>query len=233
MHEWVRKKKVSCAQRSLLTYGRAWTTRTVIMHQWKKDINMVLEKASIKQGSANMIKWYKNTMDKVMKMLTEEEKELAEEFRNAEKKGQHYAKEFVKEIWKHCGARVVVMMAWKDNDGEVMVAGQCFPDLEHCWQDDELRHMVRKSKARLQILLPTHQNGTSYIPNIFNLHVPEMKDIMRAFVTFHYRKACGKSTATVPWGAVADNTFTYIVPKYLPHDVTFKESTHLTQDELS
>ncbi|KAL4065899.1 hypothetical protein J3A83DRAFT_4375148 [Scleroderma citrinum] len=99
--------------------------------------------------------------------------------------------------------------------------------------NDESRHMVRKSKARPQILLPTHQNGTPYISNILDLCVPEMKDIMRAFVTFHYRKACGKPTATVPCGAIASNPSTYIAPKYLPHGVTFKEPTHLTQDELT
>ncbi|KAL4066421.1 hypothetical protein V8B97DRAFT_2025402 [Scleroderma yunnanense] len=134
MYEWVRKK-------ALLTYGRAWSTRTMIMHQWKKDINMVFEKAGIKQGFAEMIKWYQNAMVKVMKTLTEEEVDEAEElarewykwqlhqipmlirFRNAKKKGQQYAKEFAKEMWKCCGARVVVMAAWKDNDEEVMITG--------------------------------------------------------------------------------------------------------------
>ncbi|KAL4078650.1 hypothetical protein V8B97DRAFT_2021039 [Scleroderma yunnanense] len=212
------------------------SNKTLKMHEWvgKKKVkeNKILEKAGVKQGSTNMIKWYQNTMDKVMKMLIEEEKKDAEP----------YAEEFAKEMWKCCGARVVVMVAWKDNDGEVMVPGQvchdfndelgngkCFPELEHCWQ----KHMVRKSKARPQILLPTHQNGTPYISNILDLCVPEMKDIMRAFVTFHYRKACGKPTATVPCGAIASNPSTYIAPKYLPHGVTFKEPTHLTQDELT
>ncbi|KAL4066414.1 hypothetical protein V8B97DRAFT_1919325 [Scleroderma yunnanense] len=31
-----------------------------------------------------------------------------------------------------------------------------------------------------------NMDGTSYIPNILNLHVLKMKNIMRAFVTFHY-----------------------------------------------
>ncbi|KAL4066323.1 hypothetical protein V8B97DRAFT_2025477 [Scleroderma yunnanense] len=117
-------------------------TRTVIMHQQKKDINLVLEKASIKQGSTQMIKGYQKAVDKVMETLTEEEKAEAEE--NAKKKGQQYAEEFAKEMWKQCGARVVVIVAWKDNYGEVMVTvhdfndelgdGRCFPELEHCWQ---------------------------------------------------------------------------------------------------
>ncbi|KAL4065410.1 hypothetical protein J3A83DRAFT_4190761 [Scleroderma citrinum] len=258
--------------------------KTLKMHEWVRKKGMDhkdCDHASMEEG-----------YQYVMKMLTEEEKEEAEElagewnkqhppqevqakFRNA-KKGQQYAKEFAKEMWKCCEARVVVMVAWKDNDGEVMVTGQvwfpfhdfndkfgdskCFPDLEHCQQkfaqysrmifttnndekgsssNDESRHMVRKSKARLQILLPTHQNGTPYISNILNLHVPEMKNIIRAFMTFHYSLwaminfVCGKPTATVPWGAVAGNTSTYIAPKYLPHGVTFKEPTCLTWDKLT
>ncbi|KAL4073862.1 hypothetical protein J3A83DRAFT_4411483 [Scleroderma citrinum] len=126
-HEWVRKKKAiqswlynhsqGCAQKALLRY--------------------VLEKASTKQGSAQMIKGYQKAVDKVMETLTEEEKveaeELAKEWNeqhpppdvqanNAKKKGQQYAEEFAKEMWKWCGAKVVVMVAWKDNHGEVMVA---------------------------------------------------------------------------------------------------------------
>ncbi|KAL4062075.1 hypothetical protein V8B97DRAFT_2026927 [Scleroderma yunnanense] len=279
-HEWVRKKAIQswlynhsqgCTQKALLRYGRVWTTRM--------DINLVLEKASIKQGSAQMIKGYQKVVDKVMETLTEEEKAEAEELakewneqhpppdvqaKNAEKKGQQYAKEFAKEMWKQCGARVVVMAAWKDNHGEVMVAvhdfndelgdGRCFPELEHCQQkfmqysritfdtDDDgkeyntnnkPRNLVRKRKARPQVSLPTHDDGTQYIPSILNMCVLEMKDIMRAFVTFHYRKASGKTTATVPWGAIAGNTSTYIPSKYLLCDVTFKEPTCLTQDEVT
>ncbi|KAL4070613.1 hypothetical protein J3A83DRAFT_4372804 [Scleroderma citrinum] len=203
----------------------------VIMHQQKKDINLVLEKASIKQGSAQMIKGYQKAVDKVMETLTEEEKAEAEELakewneqhpppdvhtKNVEKKGQQYAKEFAKEMWKQCRARVVVMATWKDNHGEVMVTvhdfndelgdSRCFAELEHCQQeftqysritfntdDDgkesdtnhEPRNLVRKSKARPQVSLPTHDDGTLYIPSILDMHVPEMKDIMKAFVTFH------------------------------------------------
>ncbi|KAL4070104.1 hypothetical protein V8B97DRAFT_2024128 [Scleroderma yunnanense] len=259
IQSWLYNHSQGHTQKALLRYGRAWTTRTVIMHQQKKDINLVLEKAGIKQGSAQMIKEYQKVVDKVMETLTEEEKAEAEELakkwnkqhppldvqaKNAKKKGKQYAKEFAKEMWKWCGARVVVMVALKDNHGE----------LEHCWQkfaqysritfdtdndgkesntNNKPRNLMRKSKARPQVSLPTHDNGTPYIPSILDMHVPEMKDIMRAFVTFHYRKASGKPTATVPWGAIAGNTSTYVAFKYLPHDVTFKEPTCLTQDEVT
>ncbi|KAL4063909.1 hypothetical protein V8B97DRAFT_2026264 [Scleroderma yunnanense] len=245
--------------------------KTLKTHEWvrkkKKDINLVLEKAGIKQGFAQMIKGYQKVVDKVTETLAEEEKAEAEELAkewNEQHPPPDYAKEFAKEMWKWCGARVVVMVAWKDNHGEVMVTvhdfndelgdGRCFPELEHCQQkfvqysritfntDDDgkefntnnkPRNLVRKSNARPQVSLPTHDNGMPYIPSILDMHVPEMKNIMRAFVTFHYRKASGKPTATVPWGAIASNTSTYIASKYLPHDVTFKEPTCLTQDKVT
>ncbi|KAL4078401.1 hypothetical protein V8B97DRAFT_2021486 [Scleroderma yunnanense] len=252
---------------------RTTANKTLKTHEWvrkkKKDINLVLEKAGIKQGSAQMIKGYQKAVDKVMETLTEEEKAEAEELakewnkqhpppdvqaKNAEKKSQQYAKEFAKEMWKQCGARVVVMAAWKDNHGEVMVTvhdfndelgdGRCFPELEHCQQkftqylritftDDDGKESNTNNKPRNLVSLPTHDDGMPYIPSILDMCVLEMKDIMRAFVTFHYRKASGKPTATVPWGAIAGNTSTYIASKYLPHDVTFKEPTCLTQDEVT
>ncbi|KAI6008151.1 hypothetical protein F5J12DRAFT_782388 [Pisolithus orientalis] len=106
------------------------------MHHQKKSINKVLEEASIKQGSAEMIKSYQKAIDTIMKSLTakeiQEAKALAKEWNErqppqdvqsetTEKKGCKYAEEFAKEMWKWCGARVVVMAAWEDADGEMIV----------------------------------------------------------------------------------------------------------------
>lgn len=40
--------------------------------------------------------------------------------RIVEKKGREYSRAFAKQMWQKCGARVVVMMAWKDCNGEAM-----------------------------------------------------------------------------------------------------------------
>ncbi|KAI5983741.1 hypothetical protein F5J12DRAFT_899510 [Pisolithus orientalis] len=99
------------------------------MHHHKKAIKRVLEEAGIKQGSAEMIKSYQKAIDTIMKSLTAEEIQEAEDLatewteqqppwdvqsETAEKKGQQYAEEFAKEMWKQCEARVVVMVAWED-----------------------------------------------------------------------------------------------------------------------
>ncbi|KAI6138168.1 hypothetical protein BKA82DRAFT_4367416 [Pisolithus tinctorius] len=127
-HEWVQKKK------AIQTWFGSWTLRKVVMHHQKKSINKVLEEARIKQGSAEMIKSYQKAINTIMKSLTAEEIQEAEalaiewnewqpprDVQAAEKKGRKYAKEFAKEMWKCCGARVVVMAAWEDADGEVIV----------------------------------------------------------------------------------------------------------------
>ncbi|KIO05385.1 hypothetical protein M404DRAFT_25506 [Pisolithus tinctorius Marx 270] len=101
------------------------------MHHQKKSINKVLEEARVKPGSTEMIKSYQKAVNTIMKSLTakeiQEAKALATEWnewqppqdvQTAEKKGWKYTEEFAKEMWKHCGARVVVMAAWEDADGE-------------------------------------------------------------------------------------------------------------------
>ncbi|KAL4062275.1 hypothetical protein V8B97DRAFT_1921049 [Scleroderma yunnanense] len=49
IQSWLYNHSQDHTQKALLTYDRAWITRTMIMHQQKKDIKMVLEKAGIKQ----------------------------------------------------------------------------------------------------------------------------------------------------------------------------------------
>ncbi|KAI6144272.1 hypothetical protein BKA82DRAFT_148923 [Pisolithus tinctorius] len=152
-------------EEALIKYGGGWTLRKVVMHHQKKSINKVLEEAGIKQGSAEMIKSYQKAIDTIMKSLTAEEIQEAEalaiewneqqppqdvQSETAEKKGHKYAKEFAKEMWKRCGARVVVMVAWEDANGEVIVGGhdfnvelgngKLFEDLDECCQDKFVKY---------------------------------------------------------------------------------------------
>ena len=40
----------------------------------------------------------------------------------AEKKGQQFTREYVEHMWKQCSSQVVVMVAWKDQNGKVMAS---------------------------------------------------------------------------------------------------------------
>jgi len=39
----------------------------------------------------------------------------------AQTKGRQYVKQFAQEMWQHCGMQVVVMAAWKDQNGQPMM----------------------------------------------------------------------------------------------------------------
>ncbi|KAI6154907.1 hypothetical protein BKA82DRAFT_22453 [Pisolithus tinctorius] len=89
-----------------------------------------------------------------------------------------------------------------------------------------------KGKKQSQFSLSTNDDGMPILPNLLDLWTPELMDIMRVFITGHYCLACGKTNASVPWAAIADNWASYVSSKYLPPNIPFKEPTRLTHHEL-
>ncbi|KAI6142697.1 hypothetical protein BKA82DRAFT_4017944 [Pisolithus tinctorius] len=286
---WMYNNSWSRAQKALVKYGSKWTALKVIKLQHKKDIQQVLVKAGIQPGTSAMIKHYQPAVQKVVQSLTKAELDqaahLVKEWNErkpppeaqaeaATSKGRKYAKQFAYNMWKQCGMRVVIMSAWKDKDGEVMVGVNDFNDelgdgeLYSDWEDlhgkwsayakkafgangtedgsgeDEAGQTTVKAwkgKKRSQFSLSTNDDGTPVLLNLLDLRTPELKDIMRVFVTGHYHTcqfpwlmslACGKMNASVPWATIADNWASYVSSKYLPPNIPFKEPTRLTHHEL-
>ncbi|KAI6020043.1 hypothetical protein F5J12DRAFT_781067, partial [Pisolithus orientalis] len=132
----------------------------------------------------------------------------------ATSKGQKYAKQFAYDMWKQCGMRVVIMLAWKDKEGEVMVGVNDFNDklgdgeLYSDWED-------------------LHGKWSAYTKKAFGAN--GMEDGSREDEA---GLACGKMNASVPWAAIADNQASYVASKYLPPNIPFKEPTRLTHHEL-
>ncbi|KAI6137824.1 hypothetical protein BKA82DRAFT_4368917 [Pisolithus tinctorius] len=140
---WMYNNSRSRARKALVKYGSKWMALKVIKLQHKKDIQQVLVKARIQPGTLAMIKHYQPAVQKVVQSLTKAELDqaarLAKEWNErkpppkaqaeaATSKGQKYAKQFAYNMWKQCGMRVVIMSAWKDKDGEVMVGVNDFND---------------------------------------------------------------------------------------------------------
>ncbi|KAI6141476.1 hypothetical protein BKA82DRAFT_125401, partial [Pisolithus tinctorius] len=278
---WMYNNSWSQAQKGLVKYGSKWTALKVIKLQHKKDIQQVLVKARIQPGTSAMIKHYQPAIQQVVQSLTKAELDraahLAKEWNERKlppeaqaeattSKGRKYAKQFAYDMWKQCGMRVVIMSAWKDKDGEVMVGcmndfndelgdGERYSDWEDLhgkWsayakkafrvngtedgsgEDEAGQTTVKawKGKKQSQFSLSTNDDGTPVLPNLLDLQTLELKDIMRVFITGHYRLACGKTNASVPWAAIADNWASYVSSKYLPPNIPFKEPTRLTHHEL-
>ena len=137
-------------KKQLVKYGHKWNTQLVIAYEHSVKINKILAKSGHPAGALGYIKFYQKALDKVIKRMTLKQKEeasaTAKEWndthppaeiqakytyypmialyshtsRATEEKGRKYVQEFAKEMWKQCGARVVVMVAWKGAIGDVM-----------------------------------------------------------------------------------------------------------------
>ncbi|KAG1814427.1 uncharacterized protein BJ212DRAFT_1274480, partial [Suillus subaureus] len=128
-----RKKK---ERKDMIKYGRKQTSRMVIYQQnWEEVLKRIEDKSRAKPGGSGMFKHYQVAVKRVMAELSDDKlekaKETAKEWSNnfpppkiqaqvACKKGPVYMEHFLKEMWRQCGIRVFVMLAWKNEQGEVL-----------------------------------------------------------------------------------------------------------------
>jgi hypothetical protein len=116
-------------------WGKKWTVRSVINHQRREEI---IELTGGRAGDKDMIGNYQAALNTVLKGMTDEERQLAEETAEewtnkapppevqaifADKKADAVAKSFASHMWKQGGVRVFVMSAWKKADGDVRIHG--------------------------------------------------------------------------------------------------------------
>ncbi|KAI6010799.1 hypothetical protein F5J12DRAFT_781782 [Pisolithus orientalis] len=235
---WMYNNNQSWAWKALVKYGSKWTTLKVIKLQHKKDIQQVLVKARIQPRTSAMIKHYQPAIQKVVQSSTKPELDqaahLAKEWN--ERKLPPKAQAEVATIWtQHVEA------VWDESgdhkDGEVMVRvndfndklsdGELYLDWEDLHgkangtedgsgEDEASQTMVKawKGKKWSQFSLSTNDNGTPILPNLLDLWTPELKDIMRVFITGHYCLACWKMNASIPWAAITDNQASYLSSKW-------------------
>ncbi|KAG1791297.1 uncharacterized protein BJ212DRAFT_1491023 [Suillus subaureus] len=128
-----RKKK---ERKDMIKYGRKWTPRMVIYQwNWEEVLKRIEDESGAKPGGPGMFKHYQAAVKRVMAELSDDKlekaKETAKEWSNnfpppeiqaqvARKKGPAYMEHFSKEMWRQCRMRVFVMLAWKNEQGEVL-----------------------------------------------------------------------------------------------------------------
>ncbi|KAG1819017.1 uncharacterized protein BJ212DRAFT_1479147 [Suillus subaureus] len=172
----------------------------------------------------------------------EKAKETAEEWSNnfpppkiqaqvACKKGPAYMEYFSKEMWRQCRMRVFVMLAWKNEQGEVLFRmhndnealgdGDSFMKTKD-WEDIEL---VWQEKPAFK--LETDGDGMPLLPDITEMKLEEKKAIVRAFLTLHYWICSGSDKAVVPWSAIIQSQDDFVARKYVLVDVDLKEPSKL------
>ncbi|KAG1723310.1 uncharacterized protein EDB91DRAFT_1087857 [Suillus paluster] len=145
-----------------------WKKRKQVIYQQNREevLKRIKDKFGAKPGGQDMFKHYQAAVKKVMAELSEDElekaKETAKEWSNnfpppetqaqvAREKGPVYMEHFSNEMWRQCGMRVFVLLAWKNerrevlfgmhDDNEALGDGDSFrktkdwEDIEPVWQE--------------------------------------------------------------------------------------------------
>ncbi|KAI6037477.1 hypothetical protein EDC04DRAFT_2897427 [Pisolithus marmoratus] len=203
-HHWDAKKKLE-----------------TVPEEQKERIHGVLECSGYKPGTSTWISKYQWAVAKVMKSMSAEELDQAKETANTwnntrapaevqsqavEAKGRQYAQQFVEEMWKQCGVRVVVMAAWLSMDNDVLTAfhdynekigdGKLFDNwgrMQDQWAqyaqdafrqeaddpqntDGRAHKYPRSARGKVELMMSTY--GTPKIPHILNMTVQEKMDVV-------------------------------------------------------
>ncbi|KAG1836716.1 hypothetical protein C8R48DRAFT_782882 [Suillus tomentosus] len=151
----------------------------------------------------------------------------------ARKKGDDMIHHFATEMWNRAGMRVFVVSAWKNEEGKIHVAGHDYNNeyggadsfmKTHQWDtilpewdsyaesafDGNLDGdgVVTRKKGRQDktYVLEVGDNGYPVLPACDAMDLDTKKAVIRAFLTWHYRKCCGDLKISVPWK--------YVIPRY-------------------
>ncbi|KAI5993015.1 hypothetical protein EDD15DRAFT_2367808 [Pisolithus albus] len=178
--------------------------------------------------------------------------------RNAARYGPAYIRNFAEEMWRYCGMRMVFMTGWKDEKGVVQACcmdynseiggGTAFDDLgtlNPSWReylgksfedadlaDDEEPLSKGKQNPRMKkpdpVRLVTNEQGDIWIGEIKGCSRDQLQQMIRRFLTAHYRKACGRQSASVPFKKLGQYQQDMIAAHHLPANFTFNvDPSHL------
>ncbi|KAI5996976.1 hypothetical protein EDD15DRAFT_2364442 [Pisolithus albus] len=171
--------------------------------------------------------------------------------RNAKKYALKFMKNFAEEMWRYCGMRMVALTGWKDDDGVVQACcmdfngdiaeGPTFNDihtLDAAWRDylgtayenpdlgggEEVPNMVAcrpRAKKCDPTELVTNDDGEIWIGDLTGLSRDSILQMVRGFMTAHYRRACRRRSATVPFKKLGQYQADMIASRHLPRNFTF------------
>ncbi|KAI5985458.1 hypothetical protein EDD15DRAFT_2521217 [Pisolithus albus] len=178
--------------------------------------------------------------------------------RNAVRYGPQYIRNFAEEMWRYCGMRMVFMTGWKDEKGVVQaccmdynsqIGGRtAFDDiytLNPSWREylgksfedadlAEEEEMTTKGKQTLRtkkcdpVKLVTNEQGEIWIGEVKGCSRDQLHQMIRGFLTAHYRKACRRPSASVPFKKLGQYQQDMIAARHLPPNFTFTvDPSHL------
>ncbi|KAG1864531.1 hypothetical protein C8R48DRAFT_773048 [Suillus tomentosus] len=172
----------------------------------------------------------------------------------ARKKGDDMIRHFASEMWNHAGMRVFVLSAWKDGESKVQVAGHDYNQefggaasfmksynwkvIEPEWDAYAASVFGRcgresgcseKGRQDNTYTLDVGDDGYPVVPAYGSMDLDTKKAVVRAFLTWHYRKCCGDPKVSVPWKYVIPRYNEIIPGQYLPEGHNLAEPSKLRQ----
>ncbi|KAI5997597.1 hypothetical protein EDD15DRAFT_2194635 [Pisolithus albus] len=178
--------------------------------------------------------------------------------RNAVRYGPQYIRNFAEEMWRYCGMRMVFMTGWKDEKGVIQACcmdynsqiggGTAFDNiytLNPSWREylgksfedadlAEEEEMMTKGKQTLRtkkcdpVKLVTNEQGEIWIGEVKGCSRDQLHQMICGFLTAHYRKACGRPSASVPFKKLGQYQQDMIAARHLPPNFTFTvDPSHL------
>ncbi|KAI5990729.1 hypothetical protein EDD15DRAFT_2369422 [Pisolithus albus] len=171
--------------------------------------------------------------------------------RNAHKYGIQYVWNFAHEMWRYCGMRMVFLTGWKNESGIIQACPMDFNDeiydgnpfndihtLDGTWRDyvgaafeeqgepEEDMELIQerpmaKSRKVDPVSLVTAEDGDIWVGPIVGLSRTTKQQMVRGFLTAHYRKACRNPSAAVPFKRLGQHQHEMIAARHLPPQFTF------------
>ncbi|KAG1806392.1 uncharacterized protein HD556DRAFT_1436357 [Suillus plorans] len=174
----------------------------------------------------------------------------------ARQKSDDMIHHFVTEMWNRAGMRVFIVSAWKNEEGKIHDAGHDYNNeygsadsfmKTHNWDiilpewdfyaesafdgnlDGDAVVTRKKGRQDKTYILQLGNDGYPVLPACDSVDLDMKKAVIRAFLTWHYRKCCGDPKISVPWKYVIPR-YTEIIPaECLPEGHSLAEPSKLKQ----
>ncbi|KAI6102905.1 hypothetical protein F5141DRAFT_1217476 [Pisolithus sp. B1] len=170
---------------------------------------------------------------------------------NAKKYGLKYMQNFAEEMWQYCGMRIISLTGWKNEEGIIQACCMDFNNdiggssnfddihtINTSWRvylgtayentdvsaGGEVPNMVAncpRAKMGDPVKVVTNDEGNIWIGNLNGWNCNSILQMVCGYLTVHYRKACGKWLAKVPFKKLGWYQANMISPCHLPPNFTF------------
>ncbi|KAG1873305.1 hypothetical protein C8R48DRAFT_769738 [Suillus tomentosus] len=173
----------------------------------------------------------------------------------ARKKGDNMIHHFASEMWNRAGMRVFVVSAWKNVEGKINVSGHDYNNeygggesfmKTHKWDvilpewdsfaenafDGNIEDDAgswKKGRQDNTYILDISDSGYPILPACDSMDLDTKKAVIRAFLTWHYRRCCGDQKVSVPWKYVIPRHTEIIPAECLPVAFNLAEPSKLRQ----